>query len=36
MILGGVRFAMTGNFIFLLLGLGWLGVILYESGKEEK
>lgn len=35
MILGIVRFFMTGNFIFLLLGMGWLAVIAYESSKEK-
>ncbi len=34
MILGGVRFALTGKFIFLILGLAWFGLIIYESSKE--
>ncbi len=36
MILGGVRFAMTGNIIFLLLGFGWLALIIYQLSQEQK
>lgn len=34
MIFGGVRFALTGKYIFLILGLAWLGVVIYESSKK--
>jgi len=36
MILGGVRFALTGKFIFLILGVCWLGLIIYESSKSTE
>ena len=35
MIFGGVRFALTGNIIFLILGFCWLGLIIYETSNSE-